>query len=562
MVAKELVQNAKIVDASTKIAEGAVVKLVPNAACAAEQLGNNPANASAGSACYLQCRGVLEERLRSLRFATNTWEPNMLSPDVVHFECTPWHDEPLAWDVAQEASGAAAGVGAGTGGGAGPEATGGASAAAAILSLSLVVVFAKDRHASSMVVTGVRRAHLAARSLAQLRLGVGLVAAGSPSWAGGYEMEQAWCFCSIDGRLQNRVSISRAGLRTTLLYRCNFMLNLEHHPILNRLLGDMAGKDGRTELEALLRMRWKIVNLFAGRLVVRSAGEAATIPVVPHVFLRSTGEGSMQWVDAEGHVQPLSRVPQTGPRLAKLRTTCGRHYLPDTDYAITCSGKGSGFVGALRVADGDVTGGLSQLRLTAHGRGYTKTGAKCHVGQPEDQPGALECKIAADELNDDKGIVGFELGGDEVEVDSTFGGDRLLTRGHHLRAGLYSVEISRGWSSPFSLDELLSWMARVPAVSASQRRAWVPADSPNLRPWLVLDSACAEGVCGRAKATAEFGCNILCTAGQCEMRNCDLQYTCKPITRACCSGSNLLTLAVITRRAYVMRACNVQCWQR
>ena len=35
MVAKELVQNAKIVDASTKIAEGAVVKLVPNAACAA-----------------------------------------------------------------------------------------------------------------------------------------------------------------------------------------------------------------------------------------------------------------------------------------------------------------------------------------------------------------------------------------------------------------------------------------------------------------------------------------------------------------------------------------------
>ena len=114
----------------------------------------------------------------------------------------------------------------------------------------------------------------------------------------------------------------------------------------------------------------------------------------------------------------------------------------------------------------------------------------------------------------------------------------MLTTGRHLPVGLYAFEITRGWSSPFNLQDLLGWMAGVPAASASLRRAWVPAQSWNLRPWLVLDSACAEGVCGRPKANAERGCNILCSAGQREMRQFGLQYTCKPVTRAARSDSN------------------------
>ena len=214
-------------------------------------------------------------------------------------------------------------------------------------------------------------------------------------------------------------------------------------------------------------------------------------------------------------MRQLSTVPELGPRLAKVRTTCGRGYLQDTDYTITCGGKGSGFMGSLRVADGDVTGSLTRLWIAAFGKGYTKTGAKCHLAnKPEDTQGASECQLAVSSLNDDRGITEFDLGGLEVEVDSTFGGDRMLTTGRHLPVGLYAFEITRGWSSPFNLQDLLGWMAGVPAASASLRRAWVPAQSWNLRPWLVLDSACAEGVCGRPKANAERGCNILCSAGQ------------------------------------------------
>ena len=39
----------------------------------------------------------------------------------------------------------------------------------------------------------------------------------------GYTLWAAQCFVSIDGRLQNRVCISRDATHTSLLFRCNFM---------------------------------------------------------------------------------------------------------------------------------------------------------------------------------------------------------------------------------------------------------------------------------------------------------------------------------------------------
>lgn len=51
---------------------------------------------------------------------------------------------------------------------------------------------------------------------------------------GGYFMMDGHCFISIDARMQNRISISRAGTRTTLLFRCNAFKHLEHDEILNR----------------------------------------------------------------------------------------------------------------------------------------------------------------------------------------------------------------------------------------------------------------------------------------------------------------------------------------
>ena len=77
----------------------------------------------------------------------------------------------------------------------------------------------------------------------------------------------------------------------------------------------------------------------------------------------------------------------------------------------------------------------------------------------------------------------------------------------------------------------MSGPALRPSVHEATRQAFVPTGADDFRPPMVLDSACGEDVCGRFKANAPIGCNILCTASQCMMRDPQLQYTCKPVTK-------------------------------
>jgi hypothetical protein len=47
----------------------------------------------------------------------------------------------------------------------------------------------------------------------------------------GYTLWAAQCFVSIDGRLQNRVCISRDATHTSLLFRCNFIHEVAALPL-------------------------------------------------------------------------------------------------------------------------------------------------------------------------------------------------------------------------------------------------------------------------------------------------------------------------------------------
>ena len=91
----------------------------------------------------------------------------------------------------------------------------------------------------------------------------------------GYTVHTGECFCSIDARMQNRVCISRGATHTSILFRCNFIQHLEHHPILNLPMADMSGKDGRENLEVLHQMRYKVSKDDAGYLDVSGDGTVA-----------------------------------------------------------------------------------------------------------------------------------------------------------------------------------------------------------------------------------------------------------------------------------------------
>ena len=199
-------------------------------------------------------------------------------------------------------------------------------------------------------------------------------------------------------------------------------------------------------------------------------------------------------------------VPALG-RASRLRTTCGSGYIPGVVYQLVCTAKsGSQFKAEMRAGS---SGSLVHARVTARGDGtFTQSGVSCAVSTPGKAvlPGGVlkevplpevPCSVSADVSRGE--VVGLQLAGREVTITQVLGG-RMQTGGDggHVPRGTWAFEVTRGWSTPFSLQDLLSAPALRPSYNRQAGVAIVPSGSRAYRPLLVLDSACAEEVYGAA----------------------------------------------------------------